>query len=191
MPKAIRRTPQSRLASLLVFVVLVVVAILASRLRDEESGPGNSPAPPPPEGEYEVVRVVDGDTIKVRPLAPVDGERPEERVRLLGIDTPESVKPDSPVEPWGPEASEFTREFLAGGRVRLVFDRRTRDDYGRLLAYVYVGETMLNEELVRAGLAEAKGYSGDAQNMQRRLERAEDEARRARRGIWSQTVPQH
>ncbi|MBC8874079.1 MAG: thermonuclease family protein [Planctomycetes bacterium] len=144
--------------------------------------------PPLSEGLYEVVRVVDGDTLKVR--APDASERDLRsergvRLRLLGIDCPESVKPNHPVEPWGPEAAEFTTKFIADRPVRLQFDGRRVDQYGRYLAYVFVDERMLNEELVREGLARVSTYPGDSQTMARRLRAAEDEARQNLRGIWS------
>lgn len=103
-----------------------------------------------PAGEALVVGVVDGDTIDVDIAGSV------ERVRMIGIDTPESVRPDSPVECFGPEASARTGELLpAGSIVRLVRDIEARDDYGRLLAYVYrAGDAMfVNLELVRGGYA--------------------------------------
>ena len=76
-----------------------------------------------------VTRVVDGDTIEVRL-----GGRVED-VRLIGVDTPETVKPDTPVQCFGPRASHFTQRRLDGRRVRLVFGAERRDVYGRLLAY--------------------------------------------------------
>ncbi len=124
-----------------------------------------------------VARVVDGDTFVL-----AEGK---ERVRLQGVDTPETVKPNWPIEPWGPEASQFTKEFLAGGRVRLEFDVERRDKYGRLLAYVWVGDRMLNEELLRAGLAHAEMQYRYSAAMKERFRRAEAEAKKARRGIWS------
>jgi len=102
---------------------------------------------------------------------------------LLGIDCPESVKPNHPVEPWGPEATEFTKRFVAGGTVRLQFDRRRIDQYDRYLAYVFVGEQMLNEELVRAGLARVSTFRGDSQSMARRFRAAEEEAKLRSQGI--------
>jgi micrococcal nuclease len=133
------------------------------------------------EGTYLVQRVVDGDTLVLANQA---------RVRLQGVDTPESVKPNHPVEPFAKEAAEFTRQFIADGDgiVLLQFDRQRVDKYGRFLAYVWVGDRMLNEELVRAGLATAEtGYPYSAA-MKTRLRRAEEEARAEGRGIWS---PQH
>ena len=129
-------------------------------------------------GMYRVARVVDGDTL-------VLAGGGKERVRLIGADTPETVKPNCPVEPWGPEASQFTKDFLAGGAVRLEFDGDPHDKYGRILAYVWVGDRMLNEELLRAGLARAELQYHYSKAMKARFHRAESEARAARRGIWS------
>jgi micrococcal nuclease len=102
---------------------------------------------------FRVVRVIDGDTLDVD--CP-DGVSPHTRVRLWGVDTPETVKPESPVEHFGPQASDFTRA-AAGKQVTLELERRqTRDKYGRLLAYVFLEDgRMLNRLLV----AEGYGYA--------------------------------
>ncbi|MEX0978518.1 MAG: thermonuclease family protein [Pirellulales bacterium] len=145
-----------------------------------------SGAPPPSadrplaEGPHRVVRVVDGDTIVIAP---------DSFVRFIGVDTPETVKPEHPVEPFGPEATDFTKKFLSGGTARLSFDRERVDRFGRFLAYVWVGDRLLNEELLRAGLARWEpnfNYSGD---MKRRFRQAQDEARRAGLGLWSNEHP--
>ena len=155
---------------------LIVAAVLALRYFSVE------PQPPGPElldeGLHQVRRVVDGDTLLLESGA---------RVRLQGIDTPETVKEDHPIESWGREASQFTKNFIAeaDGSVRLTFGLERKDQYDRFLAFVWHGDRMLNEELVRAGLARAKlgyRYSG---TMKRRLADAQDEAREAKRGIWS------
>lgn len=125
----------------------------------------------------EVVRVVDGDTIEVDL-----GGRVED-VRYIGIDTPESVKPGTPVECFGEEASDANRELVEGERVGLVFDRELRDRFGRLLAYVYVGGTFVNAELVRDGFArtlEIPPNTAEAEALSR-LERG---AAAAGRGLW-------
>jgi len=127
------------------------------------------------EASYAVRRGVDGDTLLLANGA---------RVRLIGVDAPETVKPNWPVEPWGPEASEFTRRFVAGGAVRLQFDRERLDRYDRFLAYVWVGDRMLNEELLRAGLARVERRFRYSQSMKRRFGQAEEEAKIERRGIW-------
>jgi micrococcal nuclease len=128
-------------------------------------------------GTYHVAHVVDGDTFAVDEI--------EERVRLIGADTPETVKPNWPVEPCGREATAFSKQFLAGGVVRLEFDGDSHDKYGRLLAYAWVGDRMLNEELIRAGLAHAELQYRFSAAMKARFRDAEEEARAARRGIWS------
>ena len=123
-----------------------------------------------------VERVIDGDTLAV------DGNQ---RVRLLGVDTPETVKPEMPVQPWGPEASEFAKRHVEGKMVRLEFDREKHDRYNRVLAYVYVGEWFLNEELIRAGLSPAVTKYPFRADMKQRFRAAEEQARRNKVGIWS------
>ncbi len=130
-----------------------------------------------------VVRVVDGDTIRVR----LDGGAIE-RVRYIGIDTPESVKPGTPVQCFAKRAgAENARLLSAGvGRVRLRFDVERRDRYGRLLAYVYrAGDgAFVNARLVRGGYARTleiapnTGQAGRLSSLQR-------EARASGRGLWS------
>ena len=158
-------------------VVVALVAIFLLRWLPAIQEP--APQPPPADSTYTIERVVDGDTLLLTNRA---------RVRLLGVDTPETVKPDHPVEPWGPEASEFTRQFLVDSQVRLEIGHERTDIYGRWLAYVWVDDRLLNEELVRAGLSPAVTYSLRSAPMKRRLLAAQAEAQAARRGIWSQPV---
>jgi micrococcal nuclease len=131
-----------------------------------------------------VSTVVDGDTIKVV------SRGFETPVRLIGIDTPETRKPGTPVQCWGPEATARTKRLLpAGRRVRLVTDptQDTRDRYGRLLAYVYRdgARTSVNRSLVLTGHAKLYVYrpSGPFLHVGS-FRRAEVQARRARRGLW-------
>lgn len=110
------------------------------------------PATRAADGAATVTHVVDGDTIDVR----VGGR--DERIRLIGIDTPETKKPDHPVECYGPEATAHTDALLpVGTTIRIERDVVGRDDYGRLLGYVYVpersGELFVNLEIVRRGYA--------------------------------------
>jgi micrococcal nuclease len=128
-------------------------------------------------GLHRVVRVVDGDTIIVAP---------DHRVRLIGVNAPESVRPDHPVEPFGPEASQFTRRFLSAGAVHLTFDNEREDRFGRLLAYVWVGDRMLNEELLRVGLARFEPHFRYSERMKVRFRRAQEQAQQERIGIWSE-----
>jgi len=95
-----------------------------------------------------VLRVVDGDTIQVR----LDSGSVE-RVRYIGIDTPESVKPGTPVQCFAKKASHYNASLVAGRPVTLRLDAEQRDRYGRLLAYVYTGPTFVNRVLVARGYA--------------------------------------
>jgi micrococcal nuclease len=126
-----------------------------------------------------VTRIVDGDTIEVSLGGVI------EDVRLLGIDTPESVKPDSPIECFGREASAAAEAFLAGREVTLVRDVEDRDRFGRLLRYVYVGEEMANARLVVNGYATAYTYPPNVRHAELfvQLERA---AREGDRGLWAE-----
>jgi micrococcal nuclease len=125
----------------------------------------------------DVVGIVDGDTIHVR----MGGET--YRVRYIGIDTPEIVHPGLPVEPFGPEAAEANRRLVEGQRVMLERDISDTDVYGRLLRYVWLGDLMVNGELVRLGLARANSYPPDVRH-QAYLDGLEDAARAAGLGIW-------
>jgi micrococcal nuclease len=165
-----RRPPYRTLVILLVLAALVLYRVFIA----EPVAP--SPAQPLAAGTYAVERVVDGDTIIIEP---------DTRVRLIGVDTPETVQPDHPEEPYGAEAARFTRAFLAGGRARLSFDRERFDRYGRHLAYVWVGERMLNEALVREGLARFEPQFDYQEPIKRRFREAQKEAQAAKLGIWS------
>jgi len=134
-------------------------------------------------GTVRVVRVVDGDTIRV---ALPSGEEP---VRYIGIDTPESVKPGSPVECFAKRASAFNERLVAGERVRLVRDVEERDRYGRLLAYVYRQRDGLfvNAELVRRGYATVATFPPNVAH-ETDFRRLAERARLSGRGLWSECV---
>lgn len=130
-------------------LVLLAACASDSRTAVTTSPPAATVPPSTYVANATVVRVVDGDTIDVR----VDGT--EERVRLIGIDTPETVKPNTPVQCYGPEASEHTKELLPPGTpVYLERDVVARDDYGRLLSYVFRTDgVFVNRDLVDNGFA--------------------------------------
>ncbi len=121
------------------FVLLAAVAAFLIAGGRQEPGGGASAA--------SVTRVVDGDTIEVR----LGGQL--EKVRLIGVDTPESVKPGTPVQCYAKAASAETERLLEGRQVSLKFDAERRDRYGRLLAYVYRDGLFVNAALVERGYA--------------------------------------
>jgi micrococcal nuclease len=124
-----------------------------------------------------VIRAVDGDTALVR----LDGAT--EYVRYIGVDTPETVKPGTPVQCGGPRASAFDHKLVDGRTVRLVFDRERRDDYGRLLAYIYVGRRFVNAELMRRGYARPLPFPPNTSHS-RLFARLADKAGRRGEGVW-------
>jgi len=129
----------------------------------------------------QVVQVVDGDTIEV---CCIGGKR--EKVRYIGIDTPETKHPTKGVEAYGKEASEANRKLVAGRSVRLEFDVQQRDKYGRLLAYVYLEDgTFVNARLVEQGYAQVMTVPPNVKHQELFL-RLQREAREARRGLWSE-----
>lgn len=126
----------------------------------------------------EVIRVIDGDTIEVS----INGQT--YTVRYIGIDTPETVHPDKPVQAFGIEASNKNKELVAGKTVQLEKDVSEADRYGRLLRYVYVGDLLVNAELVRLGYAQVTTYPPDVKFAGLFL-RLQQEARDAGRGLWA------
>jgi micrococcal nuclease len=127
--------------------------------------------------EGTVVRVVDGDTIHVRIGARL------EKVRYIGVNSPELHHPTKGEEPGGREAAAVNGQIAAGKRVRLELDVQERDRYGRLLAYVWVGKVMVNAELVRRGYAQVMTVPPNVryQDLFLKLQR---DARQAGRGLW-------
>jgi endonuclease YncB( thermonuclease family) len=126
-----------------------------------------------------VVRAVDGDTLEVA----LDGGATE-TVRLIGVDTPETVKPDTPVQCFGPRASRFEHRTVEGRRVRLLTGVEPRDFYGRLLAYVWVDGRFLEAELLRRGLARTLTFHPN-DRFATRFERIAGDAARAGKGLWN------
>lgn len=129
-----------------------------------------------------VVRVIDGDTIEV------DGGGGARTVRLIGIDTPETVDPRRPVGCFGKEASNETHRLLDGQSVILEKDVSEKDKYSRLLRYVFLVDErsnwiFVNDYLVRQGFAQASSYPPDVR-YQERLNQAQKEAREAGLGLW-------
>ncbi len=141
------------------------------------SSPGRGP-PPTSSSLVPVTKVTDGDTIHV-----LYGGR-DERVRIIGVNTPEVSWYGGQAECFGSEAGLYTRRRLSGVSVRLVFDVERRDRYSRLLAYVYVGQELFNLTLVRSGYARADTVPPDTK-MAGVFASAEAEARLAGRGLWS------
>lgn len=145
------------------------------------SGVSADTAPGTLHGPYPVVRTVDGDTIRV------DRDGEEIVVRFIGLDTPETVAQDRPIECFGPEASSRTAGLVDGGEVWLEYDEASglTDKYDRTLAFVWLNpDTMLNELLIEEGFAEEVTYT-EGYAHQGDFRAAEARAREAGAGLWS------
>ncbi|MBQ9433430.1 MAG: thermonuclease family protein [Synergistaceae bacterium] len=137
-----------------------------------------------------VTRVVDGDTAEIT----VDGTK--RRVRFLGVDTPETVHPNKPVQFFGPEASAFTKESLTGKRVWLEYDKNPQDRYSRHLAYIWTAKPKrITDETIRRDMFNAKMLLGGYAKVMiikpnnryaTQFKQFESEARNSRRGLWAQ-----
>ena len=132
----------------------------------------------------EVVGHIDGDTVRVRIPNPPEDLYVLETIRLLGVDTPETSHPDLPVQYFGEEASNFTRDILLGREVFLAFDWDLRDRYGRLLAYIYTAPGhCFNTLLISEGYGHA--YIRYPFQFMNEFEDLEREAKRYNRGLWA------
>ena len=166
-PIAVLRLGENHLLPRVVFPVILLLLFSLSCVQAAKD-----------EKEYKCLRVVDGDTIIIR-----YENNQRVRVRLIGVDTPESVRPETPVEYFGREASAFTKKRAEGKRVRLEFDQERYDKYDRLLAYVFLPDgTMLNEEIIRQGYGHA--FTKFPFKYSKKFRKLEREARMGKRGLW-------
>lgn len=168
--------PRTSLKTCAYFTLLSALAFASTAL----AAPGalKSENWPVPAGldEYAVLRVIDGDTIEVERLG---------TVHYIGVDTPETKHPQKPVERMGREAYEANRRLVEDKRVKLEFDVEQRDRYGRVLAYVYAGNTFVNAWLVEAGYAQVMTIPPNVKYAELFLA-LQREAREAGRGLWTQ-----
>lgn len=123
-----------------------------------------------------VTRIIDGDTIEIE-----SGQK----VRYIGIDTPETVDPNRPAGCYGQEASNKNKELVEGKEVYLEKDVSETDRYGRLLRYVWVGDQMINKLLVKDGYAQASSYPPDIKH-QEELSAMQASARENKLGLWGE-----
>lgn len=130
-------------------------------------------------GAQQVTRVIDGDTLVVDTIG---------TVRLIGVDTPETVDPRKPVQAFGAEASAFLKGLALGKSVKLDFDQTRTDRYGRTLAYAYLPDgTFVNREIIRQGYGFA--YTEFPFRLMDDFRAAERDARAAHRGMWADAKP--
>ena len=172
----------TRRARTVAFALVLAVSCSPATSPRETPRPAGSTSPAGTPGANALVtRVIDGDTIEAR------YRNRTLDVRLIGIDTPESVAPGQPVECFAEAASRFTQDRLEGERVRLEFDVERIDRFGRTLAYVWIGNELFSETLVREGYAFVATFPPNIRYVDV-FRDAEREAREAGRGVWGSCV---
>ncbi|MBP9759257.1 thermonuclease family protein [Candidatus Dojkabacteria bacterium] len=134
-----------------------------------------SPAPDPNISIVKVINVIDGDTFTIEGGAVI---------RMIGIDTPETVHPSKPIQCYGKEASQKTKELLEGKEIKLEKDVSETDKYSRLLRYVYVDDIFINEYLVSEGFAKSSSYPPDVKYQNKFVE-AQKKAQEENKGLWN------
>jgi micrococcal nuclease len=134
-----------------------------------------------PKDTYSVKKVIDGDTIEIERYGKA------EKVRMIGIDTPETLDPRKPVQCFGKEASDKSKDLLSGGRVRLEFDPIVgeKDKYNRLLAYVWSDNELVNLKLIKEGYANEYTYGSQSYKYQNEFKNAQAVAKESSIGLWS------
>lgn len=166
----------------LISSVLTIVVILCIALFNMFFNQKNHTVTTTPGQQQEVTlyRTVDGDTAQLV----VNGKR--ERIRFLLIDTPESVKENTPVQPFGKEASERVGALLKNAKkITLEYEPgEEKDDYDRLLAYVFLDGKMLQETIIEEGLARVAYFQGDEKYL-KTLQAAQEKAKKKKIGVWS------
>lgn len=178
---------RASIASLLITALLAVIMygantyVASHQPATPTVQPATALAPP---GMYIVKQAIDGDTFQIV----MDSKK--ESVRLIGVDTPETHKPNTAVQCYGPEASDFTRQTVEGKPVRLEADptNDNRDRYGRLLRYAYMQDgTLLNKLLVEHGYGFA--YLSFPFEKKQEFAEAQTQAQTAKRGLWAACQP--
>lgn len=170
-----------------IIVIIILIGLITGNIKKEEIlsifQNKNIVESRQTEGKYFVTEVVDGDTYKI------NYEGKEQKVRLIGVDTPESVHPDkSKNTQYGKEASNYVKELIEKKYISLEFDVSKTDKYGRLLAYVYLenGE-MLNMRLIKEGYAQVATYPPNVKYVDT-FKNLQEEARKNKIGFWGKEI---
>ena len=186
MSASLPRKARRPLTTLVFVVVVGGIAALGQHVGWWLMPPGTDASAAIQPGTYAIDHFIDGDTIAVTMNGTV------EKVRFIGVDTPETHKPNTPVQCYGPAAAAHTKNIIAyaGGRVRLAADALStnRDRYDRLLRYVYLPDgTFVNEVNVRQGYAFYYPFFPFSKSDQ--FTAAQQEAQNAHRGLWGACTP--
>lgn len=167
---------KKRIISYIVSLTIILIASATYSITTQQTNIIQAPAA----GYYTITSFTDGDTITVN----MNGN--DEKIRLIGVDTPETKKPNSPVQCFGPEASDFTKKLIGNQNVRLEADPLgdNRDRYDRLLRYVYLPDgTLVNQKIISEGFGFA--YLSFDFSKSNDFATSQTEAQSAKRGLWN------
>lgn len=185
MELKLTKKQKKQLIGLVISVIIVVVGLITGTINKEELKKllGIEQTQQSSEGKYKVIEVTDGDTFKIE----YNGK--ESKVRLIGVDTPESVHPDkSKNTQYGKKASNYTKELIEGKYITIEFDVSETDQYGRLLVYAYLEDgTMLNKKLLEEGYAKIATYPPNVKYVED-FTKIQEEARKNKKGFWSEDI---
>lgn len=152
--------------------------IIVSAIALSAALPGLKKLQPLEQEGVKLIKCTDGDTAHFK----IDGQ--DTTVRFLAIDTPETKKPNTPVQPYGEEASRYTCDALSSAKeIRLEYEKEKTDKYGRNLAWVFVDDKLLQEQLIQKGYAKV-AYLYSDYKYTGRLQKAEKEAKAQELGLW-------
>jgi len=182
MPPTKVTRSRKKVVKLVVTVFLLIITVLTAQAGNNKTPFATDTSLRP--GLYQVTQVHDGDTISVN----MNGI--EEKVRFIGVDTPETQDPRKPVECFGKAAAGFTKQLLSGSRVRLEADALSsnRDRYNRLLRYVYLADgRLINAEIIKSGYGFA--YTSFPFTKSDDFKSFEHRAENEKRGLWSSCQP--
>ncbi len=178
----LRRTLTKRQRVTLISAIVALIVVTAQHIGLIKTAQNNLEKSQP--GLYTVVGFSDGDTITV------DMNGKKEKIRFIGVDTPETHKPNAPVQCYGPAASAFTKNFIGNKQVRLESDALStnRDRYDRLLRYVYLPDgTLVNQRLIEGGFGFYYPYFPFEKSD--KFDQAQQKARSENKGLWGNCKP--
>jgi micrococcal nuclease len=161
------------------YISVLILILLACSSKSGKRKSENNEVVTSDEIYYPIKKFVDGDTFWID-----DGSKKGKKIRLIGVDTPETRHPTKGVEYYGREASDYVKNLLTNKRVRLEFDVKKTDRYGRLLAYVYLEDgTFLNASLVENGYAQVSTFPPNVKYVDLFLS-LQKKARKHNKGLW-------
>lgn len=161
--------------NLRIIITIILITVLLLLAGCQQTTPTSSPS----RDQVKVERVVDGDTLEIL----LNGKK--EKLRLIGVDTPEMKKPNTPIMFYGEEASQYTKKRLDKKTIELEWDINRKDQYDRLLAYVWIDGELFNRTLVSEGYARIATFPPNVKYVDK-FKKDQEDARQKQKGLWKE-----